>query len=165
MGYRERFLEFIEKIKDKIIEHYKERLVTIAIFGSVGRDCFRPDSDIDILIVAEDLPKGRIKRAQEFNEHIEKGLLDEIYRLYKEGIPLRLSPLFKTPDEVSLGSPLFLDMTEDVKILYDKGDFFKRYLEELKDKLKKLGARKVFYKGGYYWELKPDYKHGEIIEL
>jgi hypothetical protein len=52
-----------------------------------------------------------------------------------------------------------------VKILYDKGDFFKRYLEELKDKLKKLGARKVFYKGGYYWELKPDYKHGEIIEL
>jgi len=165
MGYRERFYEFIDKVKARIIEHYKERLTTIAIFGSVAGDTFRPDSDIDILIIADELPKGRIKRVQEFDEHIEKNLLDDIYKLYKEGIPLRLSPLFKTPEEVRLGSPLFLDMTERVKILYDKKDFFKAYLEDLKEKLKKLGARKIFYKGGYYWELKPDYKYGEIIEL
>ncbi len=165
MGYKERFYELIEKVKDRIIEYYKERLITIALFGSVARDTFRPDSDIDILIIAEALPEGRIKRAQEFDDHIEKNLLNDIYRLYKEGIPLRLSPLFKTPEEVRLGSPLFLDMTEQVKILYDRDEFFKRYLQELQDKLKKLGARKVFYKGGYYWELKPDYKYGDVIEL
>lgn len=85
--------------------------------------------------------------------------------MFKKGIYTRLSPIFKTPEEVERGSPIFLDMTENIKILYDKDNFFKNYLEGLKEKLKKLGARKIFYKGGYYWELKPDYKYGDIIEL
>lgn len=165
MGYREEFYALIEKLKGLAIEYYSERLITLAIFGSVARDTFRPDSDIDILIIAKDLPKGRLKRVSEFEKNIERPLEEIINRLFKEGIYPRISPLFKTPEEVEYGSPLFLDMTENVKILYDKDNFFKDYLERLKDKLKRLGARKVYFKGGYYWELKPDYRYGEIIEL
>ncbi|WP_353683972.1 hypothetical protein V4D30_08835 [Thermodesulfovibrio sp. 3907-1M] len=51
------------------------------------------------------------------------------------------------------------------KLSFDRDDFFKKYLQTLKIKLKTLGARKIYTKGGYYWELKPDYKFGEIIEL
>lgn len=165
MGYREEFYKLIEEIKRLILTYYSERLVTLAVFGSVARDAFRPDSDIDILIIAKDLSKGRLKRVSEFEKNIERPLEEIINRLFKEGIYPRISPLFKTPEEVEYGSPLFLDMTENVKILYDKDNFFKDYLERLKDKLKRLGARKVSFKGGYYWELKPDYRYGEIIEL
>jgi len=47
-------------------EHYGERLVSLAVFGSVGRGTPRPDSDIDLLLVVKDLPVGRIARVKEF---------------------------------------------------------------------------------------------------
>ena len=47
-------------------QHYGERLVSLAVFGSVGRGVPRPDSDVDLLIVARDLPRGRVARAADF---------------------------------------------------------------------------------------------------
>lgn len=165
MGYREAFFNLVEELKRYIINYYSERLVTLAIFGSVAQDAFRPDSDIDILIIAKDLPEGRLKRIREFENNVELHMEDTIKNLYNQNIYPTLSPVFKTEEEVMRGSPLFLDMTENVKILYDRDNFFKNYLEGLKERLRRLGARKVFFKGGYYWELKPDYRYGDIIEL
>lgn len=165
MGYRQKYYDLVKKLSKEIVNFYSDRLVSLVIFGSLASDTFRPDSDIDILIVAKDLPKGRVKRVEEFIKNIEIKFEEDIMRLSKQGIYITLSPVFKTPEEVQIGSPLFLDMTENVKILFDRDDFFKKYLETLKEKLKSLGARKVYSKGGYYWELKPDYKFGEIIEL
>lgn len=165
MGYRKRYNELIEKLKKYVIDHYGERLITLAIFGSVASDTFRPDSDIDILIISIELPSGRIKRVREFDSKIEDRLSDDLKTLYEEGIYPRLSPIIKTPEEVQKGSPLFLDMTENVRILFDRDNFFHDYLQRLRKRLEDLGARKVFFKGGYYWELKPDYRYGDIIEL
>ncbi|GAQ95268.1 hypothetical protein TAGGR_2157 [Thermodesulfovibrio aggregans] len=165
MGYRQKYYDLVEKLSKEIVNFYSDRLVSLVIFGSLASDTFRPDSDIDILIVAKDLPKGRVKRVEEFIKNIEVKFEEDIMRLLKQGIYITLSPVFKTPEEVQIGSPLFLDMTENVKILFDRNDFFKKYLETLKEKLKSLGARKVYSKGGYYWELKPDYKFGDTIEL
>jgi hypothetical protein len=36
----------------------------------------------------------------------------------------RLSPVFKTPQEVEAGSPLFLDMIADARLLFDRDGFF-----------------------------------------
>ena len=52
------------------------------------------------------------------------------------------SPVIKSKEEVNYDSPLFLDMTENVKIFYDKEDFFKNYLDTLRKKLSALGAKK-----------------------
>jgi len=165
MPYKEQYENLIGKLLELTIRYYADRLITVAVFGSVARGAFSPDSDIDILIVAESLPYGRIKRIEEFRENIEKKLMDDLKELTNKGIYPFLSPIFKTPDSVILGSPLFLDMTDTLKILYDKGDFFKSYLDSLKKKLDALGAKRIFFKGGYYWNLKPDYKYGDVIEL
>lgn len=165
MGYRKKYLEFVQKFKDAVINAYGKRLISFAVFGSVATDTFRPDSDIDCLVVAEDLPKGRFARMIEFENQVENQFEDDLKKLREESIFPLLSPIFKTPQEVKLGSPLFLDMTEAIKIYYDKNDFLKAYLISLSKRLKKLGAQKVFFKGGYYWILKPDFKPGEIIEL
>lgn len=165
MGYRERYYDLIEKVAKYSEEYYRDRLVTLAIFGSTASDTFRPDSDIDILLVVKSLPKGRIKRVSEFVDNIEDKLTGEFKALLQKGIYPRLSPILKTPEEVQKGSPLFLDMTENIKILFDRDSFFQKFLQRLKKRLLELGARKVFFKGGYYWELKPDYRYGDIIEL
>ncbi len=165
LGYRKEYYKILERLKDLLISYYKERLISIVIFGSVARDTFRPDSDIDILIIARDLPKGRLKRVKEFEENVERGINEYINTNAKKGIYPYISPVIKTPEEVKNGSPLFLDMTENAMILYDKDKFFYDYIETLKKRLSILGAKKVLFKGGYYWDLKPNYKDGDVIEL
>lgn len=165
IGYKKEIEKLVGRLFDRCLEYYGERLVSFVVFGSVAREKYRPDSDIDFLIVAEKLPRGRLKRVFEFTENVEKSLKGHLKALWKEGIYVALSPIFKTVEEVKTGSPLFLDMTLDVKILYDKGNYFENYLQQLKKKLKQLGAKRVVKGNAWYWVLKPDYKCGDIIEL
>lgn len=139
-------------------EHYGERLVSLVVFGSVGRGTARPDSDIDLLLVVKDLPLGRLARMREFST-IETALEMEAETRSD------LSPVFKTPQEIALGSPLFLDMVEDARLLFDRADFFKGVLKGLKERLQKLGARRIWQGSAWYWDLKPDYKPAEIFEI
>ena len=75
-------------------------------------------------------------------------------------------PIMKTREEASYHSPLYLDMVVEGVILYDREGFFGSILDEIGRKLKKLGARRKYLKsGGWYWDLKPDYKPGEVIEI
>lgn len=137
-------------------EHYGERLISLAVFGSVGRGTARPDSDIDLLLVVKNLPNGRMARVREFSA-VETALDIKGH--------LELSPVFKTPEEIAEGSPLLLDMVEDARVLFDREDFFKRAMEDLKTRLQRLKARRVWQGNAWYWDLKPDYKQGEVFEI
>ncbi len=151
-------------MKKAIINTYGHRLVSLVLYGSVGRQTPNYESDIDILIIAEQLPRGRMRRIQEFTR-VEENLNDEFERLYKKGIYTTLSPIIKSKEEVLFGSPLFLDMIDDSIILYDKENFFKNYLKKFKRKLQNLGAKRVNLGDYWYWILKSDYKPGEVFEL
>ena len=139
-------------------DHYGERLISLAVFGSVGRGTPRPDSDIDLLLVIKGLPLGRITRVKEF------AAIETALGMAIQG-RIELSPVFKTPEEIANGSPLFLDMVEDVRMLFDRDDFFKNILKNLKERLQRLGARRIWQGNVWYWDLKPDYKQGEIFEI
>ncbi len=145
-------------------EVYGERLVSFAVFGSVSRGTMRLDSDIDILIVVDPLPNGRLRRMAEFAE-VEARLGPRLAAAAAVGIHTRLAPIFKTPAELDHGSPVLLDMTENVRIRFDPLATLARRLERLRGRLAELGSRKVQRDGGYYWLLKPDYKPGDTIKL
>lgn len=83
----------------------------------------RPDSDIDLLIVARNLPKGRMKRGREFDV-VERALEEAFRDAGTQGIDTRLSPIFKSPEEAEAGSPLCLDMVEDSHLLCDGDGVF-----------------------------------------
>jgi predicted nucleotidyltransferase len=161
---RETFDQIVAELDTACREHYGERLVSLAIFGSVARGTMRPDSDIDLLLVVDGLPPGRMARVRDF-EAAERRLDSALRAAERRGVHTTLSPVFKTPSEVDRGSPLFLDMTRQVHVLYDRGEFLKNYLEGLRRRLRALGARRVRKGGGYYWLLKPDYRPGDKIQL
>lgn len=161
---KERFRALEEELLTEIVAFYDDRLVSVVIYGSVARGTFRFDSDLDVLIIARDLPRGRANRVVEFDE-VEKALSPFLKSLEKEGILTSLSPVIKSPEEAELGSPLFLDMVEDSCILFDKDGFFTARLDRLRRRLKELGAKRIWRGNMWYWDLKPDYKPGEIIEL
>lgn len=152
---REKFDELVYRVAEKIKEHYRDRVFSIVLFGSVARRTQRPDSDIDILIVASDLPKGRLKRIEEFME-IEEEIEPYLEALRKMGIFTSLSPVLKTPEEVKAGNPLFWDFVEDARILYDKDRFFERELENIKEKLSSFGAKRYWLGSAWYWIVNPD---------
>jgi len=161
---QELFKNLSEIILSRIQSFYGDRLVSVVLFGSVARETQSFESDIDMVIVANGLPNGRMKRIREF-EAVEKEIASSLMNLKKEGIHTEISAIIKTPEEVKIGSPLFLDMVEDAKILFDKDAFFSTRLAQLKEHLKSLGARRVWRGNAWYWILKPDFKPGEVFEL
>ncbi|MEX0568609.1 MAG: nucleotidyltransferase domain-containing protein [Candidatus Njordarchaeota archaeon] len=154
----------IGKLVKRLEDFFCERLFSVVIFGSIARGDWRSDSDIDILIVADGLPKSRLERQKIFIL-IEEDLRNDLEGLWDEGYYHDFSPILKTPEEAQKISPLYLDLVEDAIILYDKNDFFKNILLRLKKRLENLGAKRIFIGKKWIWDLKPDYKLGEVIDL
>jgi uncharacterized protein len=164
MSIMQIYEELQANLRDGCLRFYGERLISLVVFGSVGRSTPGPDSDIDILIVAKDLPRGRMERVREFGE-IEAGLSQGLDEAVRGGVRAELSPVFKSPDEVKRGSPLFLDIVQDGRILYDRDRFMQDALALLDARLKKLGANRIWNGNAWYWDLKPDYRPGEVFEI
>ena len=51
-------------VKRAVLEVYGPRLISLAVFGSWARGTASPESDLDLLVVASDLPPSRMKRVR-----------------------------------------------------------------------------------------------------
>lgn len=164
MKVAQQFQQIAQVLLERARNYYGDNLVTFAVYGSVARGTATAESDIDLLLVVRDLPQGRTPRIDAFTDNVENPPLAPI-RFENRDYPVRISAVIKTPEEVALGSLLFLDMTEYCQLGYDKGNFFANYLNGLKAKMRTWGSEKRCSGGGYYWLLKPDLKPGEKIVL
>lgn len=156
--------ELLKKLKTACKKFYGDDLVCLAVFGSVARNTQTFQSDIDVLLIVSGLPDGRMNRIDRFTT-IEAELLPAMEQVRENGWNVELSPVIRTPEEVRGGGYFYLDMVDDALILYDKDGFFANYLQELKKRLNEYGAQKKRWKGGYYWDVKPDHKPGEVIRI
>lgn len=143
---------------------YGDRLVAVAIFGSVARRTARPDSDLDLYVVVEGLPRSHRARLATFDP-AEERLAADLDALAQQGIITELSPVLRTPEDLRTASPLMLDLTEDAVILFDRGGVLRAALDDLQARLRRLGSRRIWTGTQWYWDLKPDYKRGEIFEI
>jgi uncharacterized protein len=164
IGMKQIFENLLVVLKGACLKVYGDRLISLCVFGSVAKRAMHPDSDVDILLVCEPLPQGRMARVREF-EAVDQLCEHSLEQAVQQGVRTTFSPHIKTPAEVMHGSPVFLDMTDSVRILIDREGFFAGYLRGLKERLLQLGAKKVEFKGGYYWILKPNIEPGEEITL
>jgi predicted nucleotidyltransferase len=160
--YQELADEYTRAIRD----FFGNRLVSVAFFGSVARGTADPESDVDVLVIAEDLPKDvglRFRETMPVHEKIRKSKAYSVLRL--KGRSGFVSDLFLTPDETMAHPPILLDACDDAFLAYDKNEFLKGVLRDISMRLKELNAKKVKASKGYYWVLKPDAKPSEVVEI
>ena len=81
------------------------------------------------------------------------------------GSEIELAPVFKTPQELAAGSPLYLDMTLWRIVLIDRAGMLEAFLDGLRERMQALGSRRVPFKGGVFWDYKPDFRPGEVVDL
>ncbi|MCH4816431.1 MAG: nucleotidyltransferase domain-containing protein [Saccharolobus sp.] len=161
---KEPYKSLLEKLIKLLLEEFGDRLISVVVYGSVARGDNRKDSDVDLLIVISRLPKTLTERIMLF-EKVENKIEDYIEKLMNEGYYISFSPIIKTPEEAIRFSPIYMDMTEDAIILYDRDNFFRKVLEETRERLLKLGFERVWIsKKTWYWR-KKDYKFGEVIDF
>jgi len=154
----------LKKLLKRLIMKLGNNLVSVVVYGSVARKTTRKNSDIDLLIIADSLPKSRMKRQELFLE-IEKPLESMISDLWDKGFYTDFSPIILSVEEALKIRPIYLDMVEDAIIIYDKNGFFNKILNRLRKRLKELGAKRIWVGDKWYWMLKPDIKFGEIVEI
>jgi hypothetical protein len=137
--------------------HFGERLVSVVLFGSRARGTAKPESDVDLLVIVRGLPVNRPRRYDE---------LRPIAREVSDGFATALSLIALTPDEAATVKPYYLGILSGYELVLDRGRFFEGVLARLQARLAELGARRYVDKDGYeYWDLKPDWKPGDVVTL
>lgn len=154
----------IKRFSETIIEDLKEKISAIVVFGSVARGTTRKDSDIDILILLESKEKPVLEKLLKIN--IDSYNWSENQRLLEEDIYTKIFAIKETERELRDNPLILLDILDHGVILYDPQDKLENLLSDLDKKLKSLRAKKiVFSDGKWCWDLKPDWKPGEIVEI
>ena len=146
------FDTLVTAVRRAVLDFYGPSLAALAVFGSVARRTPRPDSDVDLLVVADGLPDGRMRRRAAFRS-VEDTLADSMERLARAGVETRFSPEFRTPAELAYGGAVFLDMVHEVRILFDRSGLLAGHLSGLRANLRQAGARRVPYKDAWVWDL------------
>jgi predicted nucleotidyltransferase len=137
-----------------------DRLISIVLFGSVARNQARPTSDIDVVLVAEGFPSALADRRRPFLESWERA------RAARALPHVEWNLVTKSTGEARIHSPLYLDIVEDGILILDRGRFFEGVLSNMRDRMRALGSRRVFLAdGSWYWDLKPDFRFGEVVEI
>jgi len=139
-------------------------LVSVVLFGSVARGDATANSDIDLLIIANELPPGQFARKR-LLAAADAAFERDLAEAERGGVDTRLARIVRTPAEAARVIPLYLDMTEDARLLYDRDAFFTGVLDRVRGSLKRLGARRIRQGKTWYWDLKPDFKPGDVIEI
>lgn len=142
-------------------------LKSIVLFGSLSRGEAKPESDVDLLVVASGLPERYGERTKVLNAILASREADAWRtRLWNER---RIYPLVDvlalTPEEAQETQPFFLDMVKHRVTILDRERIVERKLERLGEMLSELGGREVLLSdGGGYWII-PRGEKGREVEL
>ncbi|MDE0298831.1 MAG: nucleotidyltransferase domain-containing protein [Candidatus Poribacteria bacterium] len=140
-----------------------EKILAVALFGSVARGQARLDSDIDLLVVHKEVDFNPVHRSVDIALALKEE--DEYKHLAGQGLNPQPVCVFMTKTELWDRPHILLDILVEGILLFDVGVLQSR-LSALKERLNALGSKRVALPDGtWYWDLKPDWKPGEIIEL
>lgn len=160
------FRSYLNDYLTVIKEMFKGHLLAVIVFGSVARDQWTKESDIDLLLLFSNkiIDKAELNQTLtqitiEFEQ--KKELKDNegnvLYCPIKE-IALVLKDLehFRT---------LFYDISVDGIVIFDRNRVGFNFQEKIKRRIRENGIERIYISDtDFYWKRK-DIKFGELIEL
>ena len=121
-------------VKDVVValhEHLGASLRGVVLFGSRARGDARPESDWDLLVVADGLPASVLERS----------------RVLRSALPARWCGraviIAKTPSEFETEFPAYyLDVGSDGQILYDHDGYLEVHLTRIRERMREAGLQR-----------------------
>ena len=118
--FRKRQLALANKFKDEVLKRYKNIVKAIVIFGSFTRQDFHEKSDIDMLVIIDDV-------MARFTPEMKDEFDDRIYDIAKKiSENMTVQPAWMLSefwDMARIGHPLLFTIVRDGWALYDTGFF------------------------------------------
>jgi len=139
-----------------------DRLVSIALYGSVVRGQATPSSDIDLFVVLQEAPAGMLARRR-LLQPARESLTPELEDLWEQGIYTDFIEVIRSRTEAQQFHLLYLDMSQEAILLYDRDQFMHTLLEKVGERLQRAGAERRPVGRYWYWDLKQAFAPGEVV--
>lgn len=136
-------------LRDACLQELKPNPRSIAIFGSFAGRALRKESDIDLLIVGDSIPKKPFARAKWFNP-VRKKFIEEHKRFYSE-CPTILSPVFISERGWTDAVSLRLSVSQEGWTLWDDGFLSESLVEAARWIRVGTWERVDAQSGGWFW--------------
>lgn len=134
----------VKRIVKDIKAVFGDNLISVVFFGSYASGKQRSTSDIDVLVIADNIPLSRKEKLS---------IILSITRKYLF-LGKTVSIILHSRGEISNGfefyNPLLLSISENYKLLYDKEDFFLNLMRAINKKVAKKEIRKF---ADYSWRI------------
>lgn len=130
-----------------------DKLISIALYGSVARSQATPSSDIDLFVVLQETPSGMLNRRR-LLQPVRDTLTQELEELWVQGIYADFIEVIRSRTEAQQFHPLHLYMSHEAILLYDRDRFLEILLERVRERLQRAGAERRPVGRYWYWDLK-----------
>lgn len=158
------YKDVLDAVMSGLLDGLGSRLVTVAVFGSVARGDYHETSDIDIAVIVRDWRERMTSRVSTLID-TTRHTGEMIIRLWEHsGIYSGIQWYALDTKESEILRPLYLDMTLDAVIIYDRNDFFAKILSRMRTRLQDVrGKRIALPEGGHVWEVKKGMPLSEVF--
>jgi len=111
------YTKTVEQLRDRLVRELGDKIESIVLYGSVAKNTAREESDVDILVVARQNEIGLYDRISKIRTQVdlENNMLTALVYVTCEELERY----------VKLRSPFMKSVSDEGKILYDRGIFKK----------------------------------------
>jgi predicted nucleotidyltransferase len=149
-----------EIFKSSLLGKFSDRLVSMVQFGSTARGQIKHVTDLDLFVIL-DVPFASLRDKREATAFAEDAADGVLCALRPLGYFISVSCVVRSKAQALQFTPLYLDMTLHSKIHFDSEDFAKNILDRTRKQIKESGAVRKQRGLLWYWDLAPNFKHGD----
>ncbi|MEM3637636.1 MAG: nucleotidyltransferase domain-containing protein [Conexivisphaerales archaeon] len=153
MVRQQEYVPLLESILERLLDGYGQRLKGLILFGSVARGKARPESDLDLIVVAEGMPErygDRVRKTLSMLSSLETIKRETYYK--KMALHPNIDLILIDKKEFGIPSAFYLDVVMEGIIMFERENFIKDTLEKIRTEFKKIGAARVEHPDGrWHW--------------